>query len=133
MKFRIKNTKTTINIIGYYQIVGGIVGIISAVMALFRWTNAINGPLLLIYLFAFFLFAFSIQSGNLILQKNRQKKGIIYSMILQGLQIVLIAVGGNKYEFYSGIQTAFGFNFTNEFELQGNAAISGFNFSINSD
>jgi len=105
MKFRIKNTKTTINIIGYYQIVGGIVGIISAVMALFRWTNAINGPLLLIYLFAFFLFAFSIQSGNLILQKNRQKKGIIYSMILQGLQIVLIAVGGNKYEFYSGIQT----------------------------
>lgn len=131
MKYRIKNTDTTIKVIGIYQIVGGIFGV-----GLIGWlmlrTEVINGPLLFILTLALFLFGYSIQSGNLLLQKSKLKKGLIFSSILQGLQIISIGLGKYSYEFYSGAKGTIGFEFGGGFKFNFGAALSSFNFTINS-
>ena len=95
-------------------------------------TGTINGLMLFIFLFAFFLFGFSIQSGNLIIQSSKLNKGMIYSMILQGLQIVSFGIGNYCFDFYSGAKGFIGFEFRNCFKFDIGATFSGFNFTINS-
>ncbi|MDQ2180192.1 hypothetical protein [Marinifilum sp. D714] len=132
MKYRIKDTKTTLKIIGIYQILGGIFGLCISGWLLMR-TGQINGPILLIFLVAIGLYLFSIQSGNLILQKNRVKRGIIYSMIHHAIQVIAISTGEYKYEYYSGAKGTIGFEFTKGFEFNFGIGLSEFNFTINSD
>ena len=131
MKFRIKNSDITLKIIGYYEIIGGILGIGLSCWLLLR-TEKINGPVLFIFLLAFFLYSFSIQSGNLLLQKSKIQKGIIFSSILQILQLFAIGLGNYSYEFYSGAKGTIGFIFGQGFKFDLNAAISSFNITINS-
>jgi hypothetical protein len=130
MKFRIKNTKTTLRIIAIYQILGGIFGI-GLVGWLLRSTGQINGPLLLIFCLAFFLFGLSIHSGNLLLKEGSLKTGLIFSTILQALQIIALGIGGYTYEFFSGAKATIGIDFTNGFEFGLNASLSTFTFNIN--
>ncbi|WP_430815337.1 hypothetical protein [Carboxylicivirga sp. RSCT41] len=129
MKYRIKNTKTTIRIIAIYQIIGGIHGIGLICWLLLR-TGQINGPLFFIFSLAFFLFGLSIRSGNLLLKKDSLKSGLIFSSILQGLQIIAIGIGGYTYEFFSGAKATIGIEFTNGIGFDLNGALSTFNFHI---
>lgn len=131
MNFRIKNTKRTTKIIALYQIIGGVMGIFLISYLLLR-TEMINGPVLFIFLFAMFLYGFSIHSGNLLLQSTNRKKGLIYSAILQGLQIFSFAIGNYSYEFYSGLKATIGFGFGDVFGFDFGLAISSFNIVINS-
>ena len=131
MKFRIKNTEITLKIIGFYELIGGILGIGLSCWLMLK-TGTINGPFLFIFLLAFFLFSFSIQSGNLLLQKSKIQKGIIYSSILQILQLFAIGLGNYSYEFYSGAKGTIGFIFGEGFKFDLNVALSSFNFTINS-
>ena len=131
MKYRIKNTKTTIKVIGIYQIIGGFIGIGMMGLLMLR-TNTINGPLLFIILLALFLFGFSIQSGNLLLQESKLKKGLIFSSILQGLQILSVGMGKYSFEFYSGAKGTIGFDFSEELKFVFGAALSSFKFTIKS-
>ncbi len=130
MKYRIKNTQTTILILGIYQLLGGIAGlIITAYWAMH--TELINGPILLIFLIATGLYLFSIKSGTLLLWKD-YKKGLIYSIINQAIQILSVGFGGYKFRYSSGANGIFGLNFTNGFELKISFALaSDFNISIN--
>ena len=132
MKKRIKDSKTTLRAIAFYQIIGGIIGI-GLVGWLMLRTGQINGPILFILLLAIFLFGLSIYSGKLLFRNNKQKEGIIYSTIIQGLQIFSFGVGGYVYEFFSGANATIGFNLTNGFEFKFGAALSTFTFNINSD
>lgn len=131
MKYRIKNTKTTVRVIGIYQIVGGIIGI-GIIALLMLKTPEINGPFLFYITLALFLFAFSIQSGNLLLQESKLNKGLIFSLILQGLQIVSIGLGSYSYGFYSGANVTFGFESGGDFKFGFGVVSSGFNIKINS-
>lgn len=131
MKFRIKDTKTTIRIIAIYQIIGGTLGLGLIGWLLLR-TGQINGPLLFIFCLAFFLFGLSIHSGNLLLKEGSLKTGLIFSSILQGLQIISIGISRYTYEFFSGVKTTIGVDFTNGFEFNASAAFSTFTFNLNS-
>lgn len=130
MNLRIKNTKTTIKVLGFYHILGGIIGLWITSKLLWNF-GQITGPVLLISLVAIGLYCFSIQIGNLILQGNRMKRGIIYAFILNALQIISFSTGSYQYNFYSGIKGVFGFNLTNGFELYFGAGLSEVAFTVN--
>jgi hypothetical protein len=132
MKYRIKNTKTTLLIISIYQIIGGLFGLGAIAWILLR-TSTINGVLLLIFFIAVGLYSFSIKSGCVLLRKD-YKRGLIFSIINQFIQIISIAIGGFKYSYYSGGMIDIGFNFTDGFKFNFDfGLISKFNFAINVD
>ena len=56
MKFIFKDTKTTLKTLAYYQIIGGILGIIMTAWALLK-IETLNGIILFIFLLALFLFS----------------------------------------------------------------------------
>jgi len=86
MKLRIKNTSITLKIIGWLQIIGGILGL--GVMAYIMYqTGTITGIVLLLLLIGIGLFSFSIYSGQLIITELHKSRGIIYSIINQFLQL----------------------------------------------
>jgi hypothetical protein len=131
MKLRIKDTRTTLLIIGIYQIVGSVLGFALIASILMR-TGDINGPVLLIFIIALALYSLSLNSGILIIQTKSEKKGIIFSMINQIVQFISFAVAGNKYDLVSGIRGGIGIDVTNGFNFKFNVGLtSTFNFSIN--
>ncbi|MBN2616477.1 MAG: hypothetical protein JXR71_12360 [Bacteroidales bacterium] len=132
MKLRIKDTETTLKVIGVYQIVGGIIGYWMIARLLMGIEN-INGPLLVLILIPLFLFGFSIQSGNLLLQKEKRKKGLIFSSILQAMQMFAFGVGKYAFLFFSGIKLIVGFNITDSFNIKFSAWLSDYSAKYNSD
>ena len=73
MKYRIKSTKTTILIIGIYQIIGGFAGLgVTAYLALN--TGTINGAIFLIFAIAIGLYLFSIKSGTVLYSSKGRRK-----------------------------------------------------------
>ena len=96
-------------------------------------TGTINGAIFLIFAIAIGLYLFSIKSGIVLIRKD-YKRGLIYSMINQAIQLFSIGIGGYKFEYASGAKGIIGLNFTNGFNLQLDAGIlSEFNMSINVD
>lgn len=130
MKFRIKSTKTTLRVIAIYQIIGGIIGFGMMAWLLLR-TNEITGPILFIFCLAFVLFGFSIQARNLLLQVSKLKIGLIFSILLQFLQVIAIGLGNYAYEFTSGARAVIGLDFGGEFQFDLGAVLSTFLLSIN--
>ena len=131
MNKRIKNRKITLIALSIYQILGGLVGLYVTGIVLAR-TESIHGAILLIMLLAIVLFLFSIKSGKELLNTN-SRKGFIYSIINQSLQIVSFAVGSYKYAISSGIKLNVGFDFTQEINFYFDfALVSEFNFVIKS-
>ena len=77
MRLRIKNTNLTLKMIGWLQILGGIVGL--GIMAYIMYeTGTITGVILLLILIGIGLFSFSIYSGKRIVTELQSLKGIIY-------------------------------------------------------
>ena len=103
MKPRIKNTDITIKVIGWLQILGGILGFVTIGKLLLR-TDTINGPVLLLFLIGISLFIFSISSGRYILSKSNLKLGLILSLINFCLQLLNIEISGY------GLSYSLGFN-----------------------
>jgi len=130
MKYRIKNTKITIIILAIYQILGGLAGLWITSWLLLNTQN-ISGGALLIFITAIFLYYFSIKCGSILL-RYEYKRGLIYSMIHQALQIIGIGFGGYAYTYSSGGKLIFGPDFTNGINFRFDFALaSQFNFSIN--
>ena len=132
MKYRIKNTKTTLLILGIYQIFGGLAGLfVTAYLAL--KTGTINGAIFLIFSIAIGLYLFSIKSGTVLIRKD-YKRGLIYSMINQAIQIFSIGIGSYIFDYSSGAKGMIGLNFTNGFKFKLDAGLtSEFNMAINTD
>ena len=133
MKLRIKDTRTTLLIIGIYETTGGLIGM-GLIASLLMKTGNINGPVLLIFLLALALYYLSVKAGILLMQIPSQKKGIILSLANQIVQFVSFAIGGNKYDYVSGIKGRIGTDFTTGFFFKFDFGLnSTFNFSINTD
>ncbi len=131
MKFRIKNTSTTIKFLGIYQIICGLIGLGVSVWILLQ-TEVISGAILFIFLLALGLYYFSIKSGGLLLQKTQINKGLIYSLASNFLQTIAISIGGYKYEIYTGVKMIIGLNFTHGFNFKIAIGFPEFNFAYNS-
>ena len=68
------------------------------------------------------------------MQNQSQKKGIIFSIVNQIVQFISFAVGGNKYDYVSGVKGRTGIDFTNGFDFKLDLGLtSTFNFSINTN
>jgi len=113
MKLRIKSTETTLLLFGIYQIVGAIIGF-CVVAWLLLHTQTVNGTVLLIYLITIGLYNLSMKAGSALIRKD-YKRGLMLSMLTQSLQVIAIACAGYRYDFFSGIKLAAGFNFTDGF------------------
>lgn len=130
MKIIHKYSKQTILTLGVYQILGGIIGLYSIACFLLRVQN-ISGGALLIFSIVVGLYLFSIKCGSLLIRKE-YKRGIIYSIIHQLLQVIHISIGGNEFSYFSSSHLSFGPNFTNGFIFKIDFALaSKFDISIN--
>lgn len=109
MKLRIKNTDTTIKLISWIQILGGILGL--GVMGyLLLQTGTINGPILLIFIIGIGLFSFCIYSGKRLLKDTEKTTALILSIINQVLQIFQWGIFGFAFAYSSGLELTVGFS-----------------------
>jgi hypothetical protein len=98
--------------IGYYQLVGGIIGVLSTTRFLPNFT-LINGGIFLIFLLIFALYSYSIYCGYLLIKK-RNIKGINLSIYNQLIQIIGFGVLGFAFHFTAGVYAGIKLNLTND-------------------
>jgi hypothetical protein len=101
-----------IKYIGFYQLIGGIVGILNTIRFLPNLTQ-INGGIFLILMLIFALYSYSIYCGFLLIKK-RNIKGLNFSIYNQLIQIIGFGVLGFAFHFTAGIYAGIKLNLTND-------------------
>jgi hypothetical protein len=125
-----KNVKKQMLVAGYYQIIGGIIG-----LGLLIWTlinlDSFQPVLLVIFLPAFLLFFFSVYCGYLLV--SGKISGGRLSIINQFLQLFSFAFGGYAYQYISGLGFTIGFDLTDSFNFIFYFGISSWKLNFNTD
>ncbi len=93
--------------IGWYQILGGIIGVFMVCYTLF-YTGELTGIDLLFFLIIVLLLIFNIYCGNLL--RKADIRGLKLSTWNQALQILQFGIVAFGFEYYAGIRLAFGFD-----------------------
>jgi hypothetical protein len=101
-----------IKYLGFYQLIGGIIGILNTIRFLPNFTQ-INGGIFLLLLAIFLLYSFSVYCGYLLIKK-RNIEGLNLSMYNQLIQIIGFAVLGYAFHFTAGIYGGIKLNLTND-------------------
>ena len=130
MELRIKNTRLTIKILSWIQIVGGIYGI-GVVSWLTINLEEVNGAILFIVMFGYSLFAFSIISGSKLFNSKTLRLGIILSIINHGLQIIQFKISGYALTYISGSSLSIGIE--EGLKIDFSIISSSFNMAINTE
>jgi hypothetical protein len=99
--FLSKKSKIKLKILAWYQIIGGIMGLLITFWLLAH-TEQINGLILIIFLIAFGLYGFSTYSGYMLF-KYKYLFGLKLSVINQALQILGFAMFGYAFLYVSGM------------------------------
>ena len=131
MNFRIKNTKLTLQLIGWLQLIGGIFGF-GLLAYLMLNTGAISGPVFLIFCVGILLFGYSIYCGKKLIFEEEKTNAIIFSVINQFLQLFQWSILGYGITYTSGVGLTFGIN-KEILNFTFGATTSNFSISINSD
>lgn len=120
-----------LKIIGIYQIVGGLIGLVttSYLLANYGISDIAIFKIVILFLALYF---FSIFCGYLIL-KEQYEKGLNYSILNQLLQVLSFTILGFAFKFYAGAYLCIGLNLTTDTILTYNIGVSAWNFEINSD
>lgn len=129
MSNKLKDIQLKVKALGIYQIIGGVIGI-----GLTLWmVNLTSVPalFLLIVLFAFSLYGYSIYCGVLLLQKR--KEGLLHSKINQILQVFSVSLLGYAYQYTSGAFLLVGLDLTESLNFKFNIGTSSWQLNINSD
>jgi hypothetical protein len=121
--FLSKKSKIKLKVFGWYQIIGGILGVLLT-FYLLAHTNQVTGLIIILYLVAFGLYAFSIYCGWLLLTDN-QLKGLNLSIINQAFQILNFTLFGYGFMYVSGMMILGGVKAEDGFKIA-------FNFSLTS-
>ena len=120
--------KTDLLKLGWYQIIGGAIGILIILYSLFALTQ-FSGLVILVYIFMLLFFAYSIYCGTLCIKcKNN---ALMHSLINQFLQILGFAVFGFAFAYVAGLYLSVGLDLSKSFEMKFNFGISKFDFNIN--
>ncbi len=122
--------KSRINILAYYQIAGGAIGIIFLVWMV-ATTFPIQGLNILHYLFMAVFHSFSVYSGWLLVERQIET-GLAFSKINQILQVFGIAFGGFAYEYVAGISLWLGVDLKDSANFTFNFSFSKFELYFNS-
>lgn len=116
--------------LGYYQIAGGIYGVYAAIQ-LFIQESTLGGLTMLLYIFGFSLFGFSIYCGNLLRVANI--KGINLSLWNQIIQVLQFSISSIAFGYFSGIRFSFGFDWSDRFIPDFALSLSGFSVGYNTN
>lgn len=109
-----KKIEQKLKIVAYYQIAGGIFGLIMFIKLLAS-VGTLTGPILLILSFVAGIFSFSVFCGRRIL-KRKIDSALQLSMILQSVQIFSFAIFGYSFKIIAGVGILLGFNFIEGFD-----------------
>ncbi|MEP6465269.1 MAG: hypothetical protein ABJB05_03145 [Parafilimonas sp.] len=131
MKLRIRNTRLTLQVIGWLQMIGGIFGLFLMAYLMLK-TGAINGGVLLIFCMGIFLFSYSIYCGKRLIWDKQKETGIICSVINYFLQLFQWIVVGCGITYSSGAAITIGISKT-VLNFTAGAVFTNFSMSINSD
>jgi membrane protease YdiL (CAAX protease family) len=121
--------KKKINFLAYYQIIGGIIGVLLIFWLLVN--SQLGGLPLLIILLTLVLFAFSMHCGKLLLD-GKIKQGLQFSTINQIFQSINFAIAGFAFKFIAGINLTIGIDLSKNLDFTYNYSLSQFTVNINS-
>jgi hypothetical protein len=107
--------------LGLYQVAGGIYGGLNLLWEIYK-TPLLDGPTVVICIFSFLLFAFSVVCGSLCLRTS--EKALKYSLVNQLLQVISFTVIGVSFMYVAGLYGTIGFVDEGEMKLQFGAGIS---------
>jgi hypothetical protein len=114
--------------LGWYQIIGGAVGVLIILYSLLSLTQ-FSGLVIFIYSFMLLFFAYSIYCGTLCIKNT--DKALTHSLINQFLQILGFAVFGFAFAYVAGLYVSVGLDLSTSIEMKFNLGISKFDFNIN--
>jgi hypothetical protein len=120
-----------LRLLAYYQIIGGVTGLLFSFIELFKMRPIFNINLL-IFLVIFLLFTYSIFCGFLILS-GKIKSGLDNSLVNQLIQLINFSLFGLTFRYASGIILAIGIDHTNEFLFTFRLYLSEVELMINKD
>ena len=123
-----KKDNSDISTIGWYQIIGGGIGVIIILYSLFT-TTQLAGPNVLIYIFMLLFFAYSIFCGTLCIK--HKTNAMKHSLINQFLQLIGFAFFGFAFTYVAGLYLSVGLDLSNSIDMEFDVGISKFNFNIN--
>ena len=123
----INKERRKLEIIGLYEIIGGAVGIGLILWGMISISN-FSIMAILLYLIVIFLYSFSIYAGVKLFKYKENK--IIYSEIIQYLQIPKIGLLGFIFTFTAGISFFLGIDYTNDFLFRFDFNLSPSNTSL---
>jgi len=116
--------------LGWYQIIGGIFGILSVLYVIIILPH-ISRLLYSVYLFFLLFYGYSIFCGTLCLNKTR--KALTYSLINQYLQLISIALLGYAFSYISGVYISVGIDLSKSIEATFDFGISKGEILFNSE
>jgi len=122
--------KSTLKLFGWYQIIGGSIGILLVTYSIIS-TDNLMGMLLLIYGFALLLFGYSIFCGVLCVEYK--KNALQHTLINQILQILGFALLGFGFSYTAGLYLSIGIDLTDGLNMTFGTGISKVEFNINKD
>ena len=108
-------TKKQIKRIAYYQIIGGLSGLLIGAWGLTRVSATSYGVVIFFFIGAI-LFSFSIYCGQRLL-KGEIHKALKLSSVNQILQLFTISVLGFSFTYTAGLYLALGFDYSSDFKV----------------
>jgi len=124
----IKKVESALIGIGWYQIIGGSIGVI-LILYLFATEAEIENVAIAIYAISALFFLYSIICGVLCL--NKKNSAFAYSLVNQLLQLIGFAFGGFAFIYIAGLYMSIGIDLSNSIDLNFSAGVSKFEFNIN--
>jgi hypothetical protein len=97
-------SKVKLKVLGWYQVIGGVMGVLLTLWLLL-YAGKSMGLLALLYVVAFGLYAYSSHCGRLLLAGD-YVKGLKLSLINQAVQIISFSAFGYGFMYISGVMLA---------------------------
>lgn len=120
----LKQVEKEIRILGYYQLIGGILG-----MGTIAVSSIVIERILFLVIMAL-PFLLSIYAGTQCLRNKSNQ--LFISKINQALQVISFSLGGFGFSYCAGVYLGIGIETTNDFIFKFNFGLSTMNFTINS-
>ena len=129
MSFELQlETKKRIKRIAYYQIIGGVSGLLIGAWGVTK-VSATSNEVVIFFFIGAILFSFSIYCGQRLLMGEIQK-ALKLSSLNQILQLFTISVLGFSFTYVAGLYLALGFDYSNDFRVALSYQISQYSISF---
>lgn len=127
LAFITKDLTSKIKFVAYYQIIGGIIGVIISFWGLLN----LQGIGVVLFLGVMALYCYSLYIGKLLLD-GKIEEGFRHSMINQAIQTINFSLAGYAFKFIAGVNLTAGIDFTNELRFIYKISLSEFQINLNS-